>query len=133
MLQRIQSLYFLGAISLHVCFLFVPIATLHIEKIKAINNVGLAILSIGIDLLMVLAIFQFTNRKRQMLLCRILVLALAAELVFALLTVSGDSQNTLQQYSWGAVLPIVSLLLILFAHKAIAHDERLVRSADRLR
>ncbi|HEY9561940.1 MAG TPA: DUF4293 domain-containing protein [Anseongella sp.] len=82
-----------------------------------------------------LCIFSFKNRKRQLALCWIIILlifGLVALLVLKLQPYQ-DADIHNRQLGISAFLPTVSIICTLLARRAIARDEALVRSADRLR
>jgi hypothetical protein len=77
-----------------------------------------------------LSIFLFKNRKMQMVhgYGIVALAALAFSWYFMALRTLGDVQ-----LSWGLFLPLPALVFAVLAIRAIRSDERLVRSADRLR
>ncbi len=53
--------------------------------------------------------------------------------VYRTLTVSGEATEIVSEKGIGMFLPIVSIVLLVLANKAIKKDEDLVKSVDRLR
>jgi hypothetical protein len=80
------------------------------------------------------AIFLFKNRQLQFVVGRISVLTnliLLVLLIYVSLTLPGEMQ--ISEKGIGMFLPILAILLIVLANKAIKKDEDLVKSVDRLR
>ena len=143
MIQRIQSIYLLlaGVISGGLIFFVNLWSTLKgnvsgidllfsnsfIEKAVSVNFFLSALLSI-------VAIFLFKNRKLQFVLGRLNILInliLLGLLIYLMLTLSGEAM--VSEKGIGMFLPIVVVLLLVIANKAIKKDEDLVKSVDRLR
>ncbi len=81
-----------------------------------------------------IAIFIFKNRKLQFVLGRINILVnlfLLGLLLYQSLNLSGET--IVSKKGIGLVLPIIVVLLLVMANKAIKKDEDLVKSVDRLR
>ena len=161
MLQRIQSLYLMiAAIAFAALFFLniykvetttVPIQTVSmsvtaITLFQADNPTPLQpqfqvfpfSLNLIIFILIIVTIFWYKNRVQQNLLARLCILLNSGLLVLLLLStdklktiVVGSTYNS--TYQPCIFLPVISLALIYFASRAIAKDENLVRSADRLR
>jgi len=105
----------------------------------AVNGLPLAVL-LGVSaVLTIYAVARFKDRKIQIRLLRWNVLAVILSLcVFAVLhyLVIRDLQQNGElsmHYGWIVALPLVTLVLLWLALKAIRKDEDLVRSVDRLR
>jgi hypothetical protein len=88
--------------------------------------------------LVIVTIFWYKNRIQQNLLTRLVILLNSGLLVVLLL--SADklkamvvSTSFTSGYQAGIALPFISLVLLFLAGKAIMKDEKLVRSADRIR
>ncbi len=87
-------------------------------------------------LVTVLTTFQFKNRKMQIRMGKFNMLMHAVLILLAFFFVDGlKAQVLATEYNYGAavVFPVVSLIFILLANRAIKKDEDLVRSADRFR
>ena len=81
-----------------------------------------------------ISILSFKNRKRQFVLGRlniILNFILLAFFVYRSLNLSGETQ--VSEKGIGMLLPIISIVCLALANKAIKKDEDLVKSVDRLR
>ena len=81
-----------------------------------------------------ISIFLFNNRKLQFVVGRIVILInlfLLGLLIYVSLTLPGEV--SISEKGIGMFLPILAILLIVLANKAIKKDEDLVKSVDRLR
>jgi hypothetical protein len=80
-------------------------------------------------------IFLYKNRKRQLMLVYASVVLLIGFSFWLAQIVKGASQVLLQisDYGIGAGLSSVAILFLVLAAKGINRDEKLVKSADRLR
>jgi hypothetical protein len=96
------------------------------------------IVAVGIALLSLFTIFQYKNRSFQVKLTNIGVLAAIALIMgifFLYIPMIEKKINIIPDYSkaFGIYLPLVALVFMVMANRAIKRDEKLVRSADRLR
>lgn len=143
MIQRIQSIYMVvvALVSGGLIFVFslwteAEIARfahelLSVDKIELKLIPVLFILS---ALLALVALFLYTNRKLQFVLNRINILTnlfLLGLLLYYLLTLPGEV--AISKKGIGVFLPVVNVLFLALANKAIQKDENLVKSVDRLR
>lgn len=143
MIQRFQSLYLLVAALLFAIMAFRPLATVaqpgveELQVVGAFDLVGVGIGAIVIALLNLVAIFLYSNRKRQIKVVRLLLVisALFTGLVFAdhYQYEQGLEEGAVYSYAFVTFLPAVALILQFLALVRIRKDERLVRSMDRLR
>ncbi len=132
MIQRIQSVYLLiaGLISAGLSNI---LPTGH----DSIGNFGTPFLYEGMllsGLLSFLIIFIFKNRKLQFVLGRVnilLNLILLGVFVYLSLTLPGEA--LVSEKGIGQFIPIITIVLLVLANKAIKKDEQLVKSVDRLR
>lgn len=76
-------------------------------------------------------IFLFKNRKLQSLLC--VVLMAIGVIYYIALAVFNNSADGALQLTWPMALPAVAIVFLFMAYKGIRHDEKLVRSLDRIR
>jgi ABC-type polysaccharide transport system permease subunit len=86
------------------------------------------------SILAIVNIFIFNNRKLQFVIGRILILInlfLLGLLIYQSLMISGEI--SVSEKGIGMFLPILAILLLVLANKAIKKDEDLVKSVDRLR
>lgn len=136
MIQRIQSVYLLlAAIVAGALPFVVSIFTLASgEVVSAVDDMMFLIPFIVSAVLAVVAIFLFKNRQLQTVVSRlniILNFILLGVFVYQLLMMSGEA--AVSEKGIGMFLPILSIVLLVLANRAIRKDEQLVKSADRLR
>lgn len=138
MLQRIQTVYLL--------IVFIAVAVLpYIFPLWEINGVAVkfnennqllyGILLGSITAITLVSIISFKNRKQQFVLNRlnlILNLILLGLFVYRSLNLSGETP-AVSEKGIGMFLPILSIVMLVLANKAIKKDEDLVKSVDRLR
>jgi hypothetical protein len=157
MIQRIQTLLlFLAFVALLLMFFF-PIATflseenfvcfkLYVTDLIDETNaneqlynvwfmVPMMALIIITGFVSFLGIFYFKKRPFQIKITGFAILmniALIVLIFFYADKISGDF-GAVATYKLASVFPLISLLLLIFANRAIRRDEKLVRSMDRLR
>ncbi len=136
MLQRIQTIYLLLAAGASAGLsVFLPYG-LNQEGIELYAKEELFLLAMfmGSAALSLIAIFLFKNRQLQFVLGRINILLnfiLLGVFVYWSLTVSGETK--VSEKGIGMIIPVISIVLLVMANKAIKKDENLVKSVDRLR
>ena len=144
MIQRIQSLYLLsaflisGILSFFV-LLWVNYKGLQYYLMDLINEDSWEFISVPIgfilsSILSLIAIIKFNDRKLQVKLNRLNLvtnLYLLGIFVYLLLSLSGE--NFISVKGIGLFLPVIVIVLLVMANKAIQKDEELVKSVDRLR
>ena len=143
MIQRIQTVFLLLAtiVSGGLIFVFNLWTVLEEETfVLDLFNEDSFLLK-GIFLLFLLsaivtsvAIFLFKNRQLQFVVGRISILInllLLGLLIYVSLILPGEMK--ISEKGIGMFLPILAILLVVLANKAIKKDEDLVKSADRLR
>ncbi|MEC4114269.1 DUF4293 domain-containing protein [Myroides pelagicus] len=138
MLQRIQSIYlFLVFVIMGIVSLFIPLWTNGLNETIMVGHSPItAILFGGSAALSMISLLGFKNRQRQFVMNRlnmILNVLLLGLFVFRSLTVSGEVAEAISEKGIGMFLPIISILLLVLANRAIKKDEDLVKSVDRLR
>ena len=136
MLQRIQTIYLLCAagISAGLIFVFNLWVTNAGKIVFAKDELLYLGLFLGSALLSIIAIFMFKNRKLQFVLGRLNIILnffLLGFFVYLSLNVSGET--AVSEKGIGMFIPIISIVLLVLANKAIKKDEDLVKSVDRLR
>ena len=136
MIQRIQTLYLLLATVVSAGLIFVFDLWTNQDGVKVfaadVNYVFAGFLLSA--LLSLITIFRFKNRKSQFMLGRlniILNFILLGFFVYQSLNLSGET--VVSEKGIGIFLPIVSIVFLALANKAIKKDEDLVKSVDRLR
>lgn len=155
MLQRIQSIYLLFASLVLFALFFFPLAhnvyindkpssimvTGIYQDVNGVQQhtesfVALTAITAIVALVPLVIIFLYKNRKQQIAFCYSAMLVLIGYSFWMAQTVKGTAGNiTLDTHSMGIGLFLTSLsiILIIFAQKSIKKDEKLVKSADRLR
>ena len=136
MIQRVQSLYLLVAILLNgVLSFYLPlwITSENVEIFALSQPVAISLFLLSV-LLSFIALISFKKRKRQFVLGRInIILNFVLVGVFAYWTLSLPGEMDISEKGIGMLLPIISIVFIALANKAIKKDEDLVKSVDRLR
>ena len=157
MLQRIQSVYLLlAAIAMAVTFFF-PLAdaigstdslllyTFKVESLVPDQVPNLPVYFMwplmGITIIVLLfsfmTIFLYKTRMRQLNFIRICVILLVVLIALFFFYYSPEleaASGGVTVYKVpGAYLPVASLIFLVLASRAIISDEKLIRSADRLR
>lgn len=155
MLQRIQSIYLFLVFVFGILYAVLPIAQLSTETagfsfriltyrtffdqtVFSANWQGILLLIIwaAILVLTVYMTFQYKNRLLQIKLGKtnILLHVFITLLTFYFLdNLRNQVENIDLNYGPGVLFPVISLIFILMAIKAIKKDEELIRSADRFR
>ncbi|MEE9407117.1 MAG: DUF4293 domain-containing protein [Polaribacter sp.] len=143
MIQRIQTIYLLLAsvVSGGMIFVFnlwnnlkekVYVLELFTRESTLLKLIPILFLLSAI--VSFVTVFLFSNRKLQFVVGRIIILInlfLLGLLIYLSLTIPGEA--TVSEKGIGMFLPILAILLIVLANKAIKKDEDLVKSVDRLR
>lgn len=152
MIQRIQSVWlFLAGITV-LGLLFVPIVvadegTTHYEitanGLYSITNgvsqkldtfIPLIVLTILVSLIFFVSIFNYKNRKIQK---RGISIGIILMLVYSFITsryvteIPGGIDNS--TFSTGLYIPMAAIIFSMLAIRGINNDEKLIKSADRLR
>ncbi|MDG1190410.1 MAG: DUF4293 family protein [Flavobacteriales bacterium] len=129
MIQRVQTIYLFFAILFMLAITYFLAVTVDANNIESYTYDSIyAHLTILISsFLLLYSIFQFKNRKKQLLLNQVSKLFLSATF-FILFFSKGESMP-----QEGMFVFIIPYVLILIANRFIKKDESLVQSADRLR
>jgi len=136
MIQRVQSLFLLMVIIFNgILSFYLPLwITSKNQEIYALSqpvSISLFLLSV---LITIITIFLFKKRKFQFVIGRInIILNFVLVGVFAYWTLSLPGEMDISKKGIGMLLPIISIVFIALANKAIKKDEDLVKSVDRLR
>lgn len=155
MIQRVQSIFFLlASLALLALFLFPLVHGINVDGVvenikidgvyqtvngQLVRTVSFLMLTIATVLLAVvplIALFMFKNRKLQLALAYGGVLAIIGLSFWMSQTVQGFLHGaTLRtdNYGIGMLLSSVSIVFLLGAARGIKKDEKLIKSADRLR
>ena len=136
MIQRIQSIYLALAtiVSIGLPFAFSHYADAEGNAVWAKEDpivLGLFGLS---ALLSFISIFLYKKRQNQFVLGRLAIIlnfVLLGVLVYRSQILSGGT--AVLEKGIGMIIPLISIVLLALANKAIKRDEDLVKSVDRLR
>lgn len=154
MIQRIQSIwFFLATVTFYSLFLFayVHFSENGIAKALKVTGVyenragevvstqdflGLTIATALIGILPFVAIFFFKDRKKQIAIAYVAIIAILGHFFWLYQTTKsmiGDFQLQPENYGIGIFLPSITILFLIFAIKGIRKDEKLIKSTERLR
>jgi hypothetical protein len=137
MIQRIQTVYLLIALVILGALPFVfPLFTMSDGKEFRFMNDSFYTVLFGLSTtLTLISIMYFKKRQHQFVLNRltiILNLILLVLFVYRSLNLSGEAVQVSEK-GIGMFLPIVAIVFLALANRAIKKDEDLVKSVDRLR
>ena len=137
MLQRIQTIYLLLAfMATGVLPFIIPLWTMSDGKEYLFMQNQIYVIAFGLSTtLSLLSIISFKKRQNQFVIGRLnilLNLILLGLFVYRSLNLSGETL-AVSEKGIGMFLPIVAIVLLVLANKAIKKDEDLVKSVDRLR
>lgn len=136
MIQRIQTVYLIiSALLMGVLYIWFPVVvgedgTVIVDRGELVFLVPI-FLSIA---LAIISILNFKKRQLQFVLNRLNILlnfVLLGVFVYRLMALSGETM--VSEKGIGVLLPIISIVFLVLANKAIKKDEDLVKSVDRLR
>ncbi|QKJ31123.1 DUF4293 domain-containing protein [Mucilaginibacter mali] len=155
MLQRVQSIYLLfAALVIFALFLFPVAHNVYINGVPSTIKVtgiyhdvngaqqqtttftALSIVTAIVGLIPLALIFMYKNRKQQIVFCYMAVLLTIGYSFWvsqAIQSATGGFTMGTSNFGIGVFMSSLSIVLMLFAVKAIQKDEKLVKSADRLR
>ncbi|AUC86259.1 DUF4293 domain-containing protein [Polaribacter sp. ALD11] len=143
MIQRVQTVYLLMASIISGVLIFVfnlwesigkEVFAIDLLKSESYLLKVIPILFLVSAILAFVAIFIFKNRKLQFVIGRLTILInliLLGLLIYVSLTLPGEA--SVSEKGIGMFIPILAILLVVLANKAIKKDEDLVKSVDRLR
>ena len=147
-IQRIQSVYLLIAIILMVVFAFFPALTFELGGRQFVygaleaGKVGVThvdplmlMLIILISLIALMDIFLYKNLQRQMTVCFVDILIGIAMIVAICIVAVLESrrEGLVITPQWYLILPVLSIVFLMLAHKSMSNDKKKLRDADRLR
>lgn len=157
MIQRKQSLFLLGAVAALVALFFFPLAKfigdvdsllLYIYKLEslipdqiptfpAILVLLLAFMVLLILLISIVSIFMYKNRKLQIFFVKtgiaINLIFIAAFFFYYVNELENYTGSGTVIYEVGTYLLLLPFVFLILALRGIVSDEKLIRSADRLR
>jgi len=144
MIQRIQTVY------LFIALLVSSVLTTLFKLWKNVENIDIYALNLITEegwsykmisvffivsaLLSLITIFKYKNRQTQFVLGRLNILInlfVLGLLVYHLQSLSGETY--VSEKGIGSALPLITIVLLVMANRAIKKDEDLVKSVDRLR
>jgi len=136
MIQRIQSFYLfiVATVNLFAVFFVNIVAEVSENTIFTLTNAlnkGTFILFVTLTLI---SVFSYKKRINQFVMNRLNIILnffLLGFFVYRWLSLSGES--FLSEKGVGMFVPIISIVFLSVANKAIKKDEDLVKSVDRLR
>lgn len=136
MLQRIQTIFLLAVVLINGVLPFWVYLWTDAQgaAVYAQNDLTVSLIFLSSAVLAFITIFLYKNRKNQFVINRlniILNLILLGVFVYRSLILSGE--NNISEKGIGMLLPIVSIVFLVLANRAIKKDEDLVKSVDRLR
>jgi hypothetical protein len=152
MIQRIQTIWLFLATLVLLLLLLIPIVTKQANGtdywviatgLYQQNKQGIAkmqsflpllIFTIVTALIALFNIFNYTNRNLQKKLCLVnmlFIVGLSFWIFLEAKKIPGGIENA--SYNLGAFFPVLAFTFVGLAYRGINQDEKLVRSADRLR
>lgn len=152
-IQRLQTLFLLIAAILMGCFTFLSLGQFQTEayslnfttmgivqegvttggvRFETINTWYLFAVSLLTAVLPLLAIFQFKKMDLQKTLCLVEVFLLFV-LMGSVASVGYFALDVACSWSIQIIAPVLAVIFVLMARKRIIKDQKLLRSADRLR
>ncbi|HYK76157.1 MAG TPA: DUF4293 domain-containing protein [Daejeonella sp.] len=155
MLQRIQTIWlFFATAAIFSLFLFPIIQVLDVNGAAKVMKVTglyehtggqvvqnqafllLTVATVILALIPFVAIFLYRNRPKQILVCYAAIVAIVAYCFWLAQTakqVFTGIALKIDNYGIGILLPSLAILFMMLAIKGIRKDEKLIKSADRLR
>lgn len=147
-IQRIQTVYLLIAVILMVVFAFFPALTFELGDKTVLYgalesgragvmhiNPLLLTLVILISLLALIDVFLYKNLQRQMTVCFVDIIIGIAMLIAICIQAFyvGNRDGWIVSWQWYLILPVLSILFLMMAHKSMSRDKKKLLDADRLR
>ena len=134
MWQRIQTLYMALAalISISVVFLFPVYINGEVEFYANQNPVILFFFGFSSGAL-IANVFNFKKRKLQIVLNRAVLIVNLILLGFIVADLMNQDSVEAIRAGLAMYMPLLNIILVFLANRAITKDEKLIRSADRIR
>lgn len=147
-IQRIQSVYLLIAIILMAVFAFFPALSFQVGDRSFVygaleaGKVGathidplMLMLVVLITLLALIDIFLYKNLQRQMTVCFVdIIVGLAMLVAIGIQAyLFGTRESVTMNWQWTLLLPVLSVIFLMMAHKSMSSDKKKLRDAYRLR
>ncbi len=136
MLQRIQTVYLIiSALIMGALYYWFPLIMDETGIVIIVKNELLFLgLIFGSIVLIIISILNFKKRQLQFVLNRLSIIlnfVLLGIFVYRSLILAGET--LVSEKGIGVLLPVISIVFLVLANKAIKKDEDLVKSVDRLR
>lgn len=147
-IQRIQSVYLLIAIILMAVFAFFPALSFQVGDRSFVygaleaGKVGathidplMLMLVVLITFLALIDIFLYKNLQRQMTVCFVdIIIGLAMLVAIGIQAyLFGTRESVTMNWQWTLLLPVLSVIFLMMAHKSMSSDKKKLRDAYRLR
>lgn len=132
-IQRIQTLWFIAALLCAIFSLTQNWLAIDATFVTVQNNIPLLVLGLLATLLPLLAIFLYRNLRRQKLVGRLAALFVVVTLGYAVALSWLGPNPEAELCILGPVSMAISGIFDCLAVRGIISDEKLLRSADRLR
>lgn len=153
MIQRVQTLFLLIATIASVLMIVIPfyqmigpnddVLKLYYTGLENVTRgeviyrtLPLAVITVVTGLISFITILLFQRRTLQMRLCVYNILLIIAQfglILFYYFSLKNKFDAGLTSFSFTAILPLVNIVLIFQAFRAIRRDDLLIKSYDRLR
>ncbi len=134
MIQRIQSIYLFIAALLSAGVIFaVPLFQVPEQPIYVLQFPVFFAMFLLSALVSLYSIFRYKNRQQQVVSGRINVILNFVLFGLILYHYFGSMDTETSHLAFGSFIPILAVVFITLANRAIMRDEALVRAADRLR
>jgi hypothetical protein len=138
MIQRIQTIYlFLTFLTVGILPFIFPLWTLNDGKDYFFMQNQIYVIFFGLSTaITIYSIISFKKRQTQFVANRLTIvlnLILLGLFVYHSLNLSGETTAVVSKKGIGMFLPILAIVFLALANKAIKKDEDLVKSVDRLR
>ena len=136
MIQRIQTVYLIIVALLMVAlYIWFPVLQNEANEIVLDRSALWIMIPVFVSIgLAIISILNFKKRQLQFVINRlniILNFVLLGVFVYRSLSVSGETFVSVKGI--GVLIPVISIVFLVLANKAIKRDEDLVKSVDRLR
>lgn len=135
MLQRIQTIWLLlaticGFTTLKTSFYIGSIGTEPANHLTAMSNIWLMILTIVLATISSVSIFMYKNRPLQL---KLVLAAIAISVIVLVLYFMEAQKYAVGGFALTSVVVVAIPVLLILSAIGIYKDEKLVKSADRLR
>jgi len=157
MIQRVQTILLAIVVILGVIFSFLPTLgfsgyeadyvmnaykTVAVDDVTTVvaKNMGVGVMQGLVFLVAFITIFLYKNRSLQIKLSKLNILLIALQIAAVVMysdvvktAIGPNANDVLVSFKFGAVIPVVNLILTYLAIRFVKKDDNLIKSADRLR